>query len=387
MQFITLNNGLLAGMPFDPALGTASSYGLDEETCRAWNDTVDAAQYDPSCSAPAWQLSFHDSFAPDRRVFIHAERGNAIAFAEGFFQEGLPCLTPLEAHWFSGCPLLGYEADQLFAHCFSAILQDYEGKFPGFIISALTPGSMLLRSLMAAFRRWYHFRPYAQPEQRSASLRGGMDGWLSRRSGNFRCKMKKARRRAEEQGIRFERHVPASHEEADALYARMLDVESRSWKGAANSGISETPSREFYHAMMHRLAVGPQAGCARVMFATHEGRDIGFIFGSLSGGELTTRPMLFSPWGMPVQTSRSLDPRGSVYRGQQFSFDQEWREFSVGDLLQFRQMEWLCEEGVARYDMGMSDDPRMAYKAHWAETVRQQETWIMLPKSSCSLIV
>ena len=56
-------------------------------------------------------------------------------------------------------------------------------------------------------------------------------------------------------------------------------------------------------------------------------------------------------------------------------------------LLQFRQMEWLCEEGVARYDMGMSDDPRMAYKAHWAETVRQQETWIMLPKSSCSLIV
>jgi hypothetical protein len=29
----------------------------------------------------------------------------------------------------------------------------------------------------------------------------------------------------------------------------------------------------------------------------------------------------------------------------------------------------------------------MAYKAHWAETMRQQETWIMLPKSSCSLIV
>ena len=258
---------------------------------------------------------------------------------------------------------------------------------PGFIISALMPGSMLLRSLMAHFRRWYHFRPYAQPEQRSASLRGGMDGWLSRRSGNFRCKMKKARRRAQEQGIAYERHIPSSPDEANALYARMLDVESRSWKGAANSGISETPSREFYHAMMHRLAVGPQAGCARVMFATHEGRDIGFIFGSLSGGNLTARPVLFSPWGMPVSSAHRADPRNSVYRGQQFSYDQEWREFSVGDLLQFQQMEWLCEEGVARYDMGMSDDPRMAYKSHWAETVRQQETWIMLPKSSCSLIV
>jgi hypothetical protein len=28
----------------------------------------------------------------------------------------------------------------------------------------------------------------------------------------------------------------------------------------------------------------------------------------------------------------------------------------------------------------MSDDPRMAYKSHWAETIRKQQTWIMLPK-------
>jgi hypothetical protein len=179
--------------------------------------------------------------------------------------------------------------------------------------------------------------------------------------------------------VQYERHIPATHEEADALYARMLDVEDRSWKGQENSGISETPSREFYHAMIHRLSVGPQAGCARVMFATHEGRDIGFIFGSLAGGELTSRPFLIGPRGDYI-TAHEPSPRGSVYRGQQFSYDNSLRSWSVGDLLQYKQIEWLCEEGVARYDMGMSDDPRMAYKAHWAETIRKQQTWIMLPK-------
>ena len=57
------------------------------------------------------------------------------------------------------------------------------------------------------------------------------------------------------------------------------------------------------------------------------------------------------------------DPNDSIYRGQQFSFDDEWRSASLGSLLQMQQLQWLCEEGVARYDMG----PVMQYKHHWAE--------------------
>lgn len=365
MEFFTLNNGLLPGAPFEPARGTGAGYGLSEELYRSWNDAVDAEQYDPSCSAPAWQLSFHDTFAPARRVFIAAEDGNVCAFAEASFMEGGPCLLPLEPHWFSGCPILGPQADVFLAHCLGAIIREYD-RIPGIMLSAMRPqaeGEETMRRIARGFNRFYDFALYAQPEQRVASLEGGFDGWLSRRSGNFRCKMKKARRRADELGVTFERHIPSGPAEADALYARMLDVESRSWKGAMDSGISETPSREFYHAMIHRLATGPQAGAGRVIFAMHEGRDIGFVFGSLAGG------------GMSMGA-----PTGSVYRGQQFSYDQDWREWSIGDLLQLQQIAWLCDEGVIRYDMGMSDDPRMAYKARWAETVRSQQTWLMIPK-------
>ena len=381
MEFFTLDNALLPGAPFDPARGTTSAYGLSERVYREWNDAVDADQYDPSCCSPAWQLSFHDTFAPARRVFIETDGQNAVAFAEASFTDGSPCLLPLEPHWFSGCPILGPEADRFFAQCLGSIIREY-GQVPGVMLSGMHPreDNPLLSRIVRGFSRFYQFAHYTTPEQRTASLEGGLDGWLSRRSGNFRCKMKKARRRADELGVTYERHIPSSNEDANAIYARMLDVESRSWKGAANSGISETPSREFYHAMMHRLSVGPQAGCARVIFAMHEGQDIGFIFGSLAGGSLTSRPLLVDDRGDYV-TAHRPSPAGSVYRGQQFSYDQNWREWSVGDLLQFQQIAWLAEEGVIRYDMGMSDDPRMAYKAHWAETVRRQQTWLMIPKA------
>jgi len=347
------------------------------ELLRACTQAIDAEQYDPCCCAPAWQLSFHESFLPQRTLLIGAEDGRAALFAEGAFENGMPCLTPLESHWFSGAPLLGPDQDELFAGLVSAVVRAYGGCVPGFMLSAL-PREVMKR-IAQRFGPYFRFALYTTAEQRSASLEGGMDGFLSRRSGNFRSKMKKARRRADALGVEYEHAVPSSLEEADAIYARMLDVESRSWKGMAGSGISESPSREFYHYMMRRLAVGPQAGNARVIFATHEGVDVGFIFGSLSCGgpspdgrnDLEDSISPFFP---------ALQPQhGAVYRGQQFSYAQEWREYSIGDLLQLRQLEWLCSEGVQRYDMGMSDDPRMAYKTHWAECIRKQEIWLLLP--------
>ena len=52
--------------------------------------------------------------------------------------------------------------------------------------------------------------------------------------------------------------------------------------------------------------------------ALHEGKDIGFIFGSMAG---------------------------QIYRGQQFSFDDSWSHASIGNVLQTEQIKWLCEEG------------------------------------------
>lgn len=140
------------------------------------------------------------------------------------------------------------------------------------------------------------------------------------------------------------------------LYSRMLDVEQRSWKGIGKCGMLESPSKEFYQDMMRRLAL---AGNARVMFAMHEGIDIGFIFGGMAK---------------------------HVYRGQQFSYDASWKDFSIGNLLQAEQILWLCEEGAVRYDMGMSGDPRMAYKIHWAEQKLMLRTFVLEPKHPYCLV-
>ena len=320
------------------------------EGVRLWNDIASrSGRPDPFCCTPAWQLAFHDAFSPSRRLLLHVEENNMLAFAEMALSSGRPCLVPLECHWLSGCPLLGPDAAELFAWTCALLPRVYRNTMPAYVISGLEEESPLMQHLQKRFEGLFRFLPQPVLLQRSASLVGGMDGYLSRRSANFRAKMKKARRRAEAWGVTFARHVPATLEEADAIYARMLTVEEKSWKGREHCGMTETPSRQFYHAMIRRLALY-RGG--RVMFAVHDGTDIGFIFGGLAG---------------------------PFYRGQQFSYDADWKAFSIGDLLQLEQIGWLCEENALRYDMGMSDIPAMAYKSHWAEKEQKLLAWLLLP--------
>lgn len=92
---------------------------------------------------------------------------------------------------------------------------------------------------------------------------------------------------------------------------------------------------------------------ARIMFARHEDRDIGFIFGGRTG---------------------------AFYRGQQFSYNHAWKHWSIGNLLQVEQVRWLCEEGVERYDMGPLDADAMRYKEHWTERRLPIQTWLLVPR-------
>ena len=338
MKFIHLSQGSLDWAP---------------ELITRWTDAAArSGRPDPFSCTPAWQLAFHDAFAPARRLFIQVEGENVLAFAELTLLSGHIILVPIESHWISASPLLGPDADALFSEALPFISREYGGRFPSFLLSGMEKNCELLRRLFLRVSSQFRFLKQPVSLQRSASLQGGMDGYLSRRSGNFRSKMKKARRKAAENAILFERLVPSGLKEADAVYARMVAVEEKSWKGKEHCGMTEHPSLEFYHAMMRRLSLHKGG---RVMFAMHEGRDIGFIFGGMAG---------------------------SCYRGQQFSYDADWKAFSIGDLLQMEQLDWLCEEGAVRYDMGMSDHPSMAYKAHWAETEQSLHACLLMPRQA-----
>lgn len=148
--------------------------------------------------------------------------------------------------------------------------------------------------------------------------------------------------------ISYERVTPTSIEESKATYSRMINVELASWKGIEKCGMAEPGSKEFYDSMLKRLSISKDG---RVIFAKHEGKDIGFIFGGLAG---------------------------KIYRGQQFSYDEEWKDYSIGNLMQVEQVKWLCEEGAKRYDMGPVSGHKMGYKIHWTEKRSQIQTWLLV---------
>ena len=314
-----------------------------------WSRASRREYSDPFCSGPIWQLSFHDAFSPKRRLLIAEEGNSAIAFAENRFFNGRVILTPIEPLWFSGCPLLGKEATELLGDALEYWRTCYSKGYPRILLSGILQGSVLEKRLLRMLRNEFDIYLHSIQESRSASLSGGMDGWLSRRSGNFRSKLKKSVRKAGEAGVTFERCVPDSPQMADALYERILAVERTSWKGLQRCGIADnSPHTEFYQIMLRRLSV---TGDARIVMARVGNRDIGYIFGCLSGRK---------------------------YRGQQCSYDEEWKSLSIGNLLQLETIRWLVEEGCSRYDMGPGNgDPAMAYKRHWAEKAIRTKTWLL----------
>ncbi len=300
----------------------------------AWNRAIDtAAHAEPFCCRTEWQLSFHETFAPGRQLWVAHDDDSVVALARHAETTAGPLFEPIESSWLFGCPLLGPGAVPMLAR----LLESHP--HTPVVLSGIDLEGEVMRQIVATFEHRYDILHIMSETACRADLSDGFDCYLSRRSAKLRRSTRNSERRANERGVSFERHAAGTSEEVDAVYARIQAVEQRSWKGIGKCGMNNSPSREFYAAMLHRMAA---RRTSRVIFARHEDSDIGFILGGLCDSS----------------------PEGSSYRGQQFSFDDEWRSASIGSLLQMEQLRWLCEEGVARYDMG----PAMDYKHHWAET-------------------
>ena len=194
------------------------------ELCRIWERSVDLeAQPDPFCCAPVWQLAAHRAFAPGRRVLAHGTEDSVLVLAEAALSSGQPLLTSLEAHWFFGCPLLGPDATGLLAEALALMSHRY-GHLPALLLGGIVPGSRRARELFTCCDPLFDIYLAGECIQGGASLEGGLDGFLSRRSANLRSKWRKSFRRAAGRGVTFERSCPADRAGADSVYARMLAV-------------------------------------------------------------------------------------------------------------------------------------------------------------------
>ena len=296
---------------------------------------------DRFCSSSAWILAASTALMPPRAAFSFRGDHGYFAAMRGVHPAGFPYIEPIELAWGLASPLIGHDPRGLIEELVPLLASRRDWQIA--ILAGLTVAGPQRRALDTTLpARWERRR--GQPTIRHvASLEGGLDGFLSRRSRELRKSLRKALRAADAEGLVFD-DVRAPAGEAQALYARIQAVEAQSWKAREGVGISAGPMRAFYAAMLPRLcALGQQ----RTIFARKGDRDVGYILGAVMGGE---------------------------YRGLQFSYDDDLARLGIGSLLQYHQIEALVAEGVTRYDLGTEMD----YKRRWAEDIMETEMLVIV---------
>jgi CelD/BcsL family acetyltransferase involved in cellulose biosynthesis len=326
----------------EPAVERLSLKEL-EDAAAQYDAAVEAdPEVDPFCTRSAWVFSYHRAFAAHRPVCALRADASYVVLAERFIPGVGLGLEPLEAMWGFASPLVGPHAVELLAHLGAAPL----------LLLGIPADGARLEALGRMLGRTHRLRPFDVVPRFVASLEGGLDGFLSRRSTAFRRNLRAAERRAAARGIEMERVVPASAADAHALYARVLAVEPRSWKAQTEAPVHQGSMAAFYAEMLPRLA--EQKGL-RAVIARCAGEDVGYVYGGLIGGR---------------------------FRGLQFSFADSLREVGLGNLLQLAMIRWLCDDGARCYDLGS----RSAYKRRWAETGLVTLSLVALPLRAGSLL-
>lgn len=287
---------------------------------------------DPQSCGPAWQLTAFANFQrrPLPILFLQNETSQIVFSIQEMGNKWL--LEPLEAYWKFGSPMLGPQALQLFDSAMRELARHKLERTIIVEVAGLSPDDVLLQNLRS---HAHAMSPLLKQDPAViASLDGGLEGWLSRRSRRFRKNLRRVQLHAREQGVIFERLSPTNKVEASRLYDRMLEVEKRSWKGPLKSGLFSLT--RFYRELLEFYA---ERGAARVVMAVQDGIDIGFCFGGESYG---------------------------IFRGQQTSFDEAFAPLGIGNQMHVETAAWLSESGASMQHFGPLQN-LTPYKTHLCE--------------------
>ncbi len=265
------------------------------------------------------------------------------AFAAHDIPEAGRALLPMEASWMLGCPLVSAQLGEL-ALELNAFLATGQLAWDMLLISGLPREGRSFRQVAIALAQ--HGRVFMGPTatRRLAAIEGDLQRYLGRRTAKFRKNLRRTERLVARTGMDFEWWNSALRaEECEQLFARVLAVEARGWKGRTGVGIDEGDMCTFYRQLM--TMQGPE-GAIRLGFARADERDQGYILGGVCQ---------------------------DIYRGYQFSYASEHESLGLGNWMQLRAIERLCAEGINYYDLG-SD---MAYKLAWADYALETSTLLV----------
>ncbi len=301
------------------------------EQAEAFDAAVMASgNIDQYCSSTDWILPASAGLMPKRESYIFEEEGCYWAFMRSSHARGFAYLEPLEAMWALACPVVGADIERLAAGI-ERLCSQPKDEWKLMVLAGLPAAHPLLAAIVTRLTGRVRLALGESSVRLIASLKDGMPAYLARRSKGFRRSLRRSEAKARKAGICFEN---ASDLPAETAFQRVIEVEKRGWKGRDEVGIASGDMHEFYKCMLPRLAA---RNAQQVRFATKDGRDVAYIMGGL---------------------------RGATYRGLQFSYDCEFAEYALGNLLQLEQMRFCEQQGIHHYDLGMSMD----YKRRWSDS-------------------
>jgi hypothetical protein len=293
----------------------------------ALHETPDIDRY---CSGLHWVVPAHRALMPPRHPWLRRCDEGFVILAQGEHPNGWTYLQPLEGMWGLPSPLAGPSPAAL-----AQALREHSR--PGYdwdvlLLGGLEEGSATLQAVADVFSGVHAVRVGYPCHRNLCSIEGGVEAYIGRRRRKFRQNLRRAEARCRRAGVTWER---ADVADPMALYRRIQDVESTSWKGLGGVGIDSGDMHDFYALMVPRLAA---TGRLRLLFARLDGRDAGYLLGGVSHG---------------------------IFRGLQFSYRDEVRPLGLGNAAQVEMMRWLEEMSpeVHTYDLGTE----MRYKQRWGE--------------------
>lgn len=313
---------------------------LNTQQFRSTIDSFDAQvartmDIDRFCSASCWILPAFETLSAEHELWAWkaTQTDGFVALCKGEHPRVGRYLQPLEASWGLASPIVGADAAAVTRE-FVAQAREIADSWDILFLTGISEDSQQFEALVCGFQADHFMGIGPSMGRQYATIEGGLEGYLSRRSSKFRANIRRELRGAQQIGVEFE-YRNQFEDEADCAQAfeRIIDVEHRSWKGRDGAGITHGRMHQFYRSMLPRLA---EKGALRIIFATLDGVDIAYGFGGIFQ---------------------------NTYRGLQMSFDQEYRDISPGNLAQIEMIRGLANDGIEVYDMGQSMD----YKSSWTD--------------------
>lgn len=291
----------------------------------------DTPGIDAFCSSAAWSESARRAFMPHASLMVYNHGEATAVFAVETSADGKKMLLPLDATWTLGCPMASANPQRDIVGLIEHILEDRH-LFDFIMLSGMRPNTAIHRMTFHAITKNNLTAVNFKPANRCiATIYGGVDPWLSRRSSKFRASIRRSLRDTEAAGIHY-RCLPPD-EIPDDLIEQLIHIERRSWKGLSGTGLVERTMAVFCREL---LTTTTPRGQTRVIFAMLGDEVVGFIFGAVSQGR---------------------------YRGVQMSVDHRLRSIGLGNALQVQMIDALAKEDVLSYDLGSA----MPYKTRWAD--------------------